>query len=55
MALDLNHPGFDSLREFITHELSVVTSHYAQTFFKNDEKDKPRILKVCVILLEFNK
>ena len=45
MALDLNHPGFDSLREFITHELSVMTSHYAQTFFKNDEKDKPRDFK----------
>ena len=45
MALDFNHPGFDSLREFITHELSVMTSHYAQTFFKNDEKDKPRDFK----------
>ena len=45
MVLDLNHPGFDSLREFITHELSVMTSYYAQTFFKNDEKDKPRDFK----------
>ena len=42
MELDFNHRGFDSLREFIAHELSVMMSDYAQTFFKNDEKDKPR-------------
>ena len=40
--LDLNHPGFDSLREFILHELSVMSSDYAQTFFRSEEKDKPR-------------
>ena len=45
MGLDLNHPGFDSLCEFIAPELSVMTSDYAQTFFKNDEKDKPRDFK----------
>ena len=45
MGFDLNHPGFYSLREFVTHELSVMTSHYAQRFFKNDEKDKPRDFK----------
>ena len=45
MRFDLNHPGFGSLREFITHELSVMTSNYAQTFFKNDEKDKRRDFK----------
>ena len=39
---NLNHPGFDSLRDFIVHELNVMTSDYAQTFFKNDEKDKTR-------------
>jgi len=41
-GLDLNRPGFDSLRDFIVHELSVMTSVYAQTFFKSDEKEKPR-------------
>ena len=45
MGFNLNHPGFDSLREFITHELTLMTSDYAQTFFKNDEKDKPRDFK----------
>ena len=40
--LDLNHPGFDSLREFISHELNVRSSDYAQTFFRSGEKDKPR-------------
>ena len=39
MKLSLNRPGFDSLRNFIVHELSVMTSDYAQTFFKHDEKD----------------
>ena len=42
LKLDLNRPGFDSLREFIVHELNVMSSDYAQTFFKNDEKEKPR-------------
>ena len=41
LGLDLNHPGFDCLRESIAHGLSVMTSDYAQIFFKNDEKDKP--------------
>ena len=40
--LDLNRPGFDSLREFIAHELSVMTSDYAQSFFKNDQTEKSR-------------
>ena len=39
MKLSLNRPGFDFLRNFIVHELSVMTSDYAQTFFKHDEKD----------------
>ena len=39
MKLSLNCPGFDSLRNLIVHELSVMTSDYAQTFFKHDEKD----------------
>ena len=40
--LDLNPPGFDSLREFIAYELSVITSDYAQSFFKNDQTEKSR-------------
>ena len=40
-GLNLNRPGFDSLRQFVVHELNVMRSEYAQTFFK-DEKDKPR-------------
>ena len=39
---DLNRPRFDSLREFITHEPSVMTSDYAQSFFKNDQTEKSR-------------
>ena len=38
--LDLNRPGFDSLREFISQELSVMSSDYAQTFFRSGEKNK---------------
>ena len=45
MGLDLNHPGFDSLRELVAFELSVMTSDYARTFFKNDDKDKSRDFK----------
>ena len=45
IGLDSNHPIFESLREFITYELSVMTSDSAQTFFKNDEKHKPRDFK----------
>ena len=37
LGFDLNHPRFDSLRKLIVHYLSVMTSEYAQTFFKNDE------------------
>ena len=40
MGLNLNQPGFESLHDFIVHELEVMTSDYAQTFFKSDEKDK---------------
>ena len=40
--LDLNHSGFDSQQKFISHELSVMSSDYAQTFFRSGEKDKPR-------------
>ena len=32
-GLDLNWPGFESLRKFVGEELSITTSDYAQTFF----------------------
>ena len=38
LGLDLNKPGFDSLRNFVGHELKIMTSEYAQTFFKQNEK-----------------
>ena len=39
-GFDLNCPGFDSLHKFAAHELHLMSSDYAQTFFKSD--DKPR-------------
>ena len=39
-GLDLNHLGFDSLRKLVAHELDLMTSDYAGTFFESD--DKPR-------------
>ena len=39
---NLNSPGFDSLLDFVVHELNTMTSDYAQAFFKSDEKDGPR-------------
>ena len=40
--LDFNCPGFDSIRKFILHKLSVMSSDYALTLFRCGEKDKPR-------------
>ena len=37
---DLNRPGFEALRAFVAHELSVSTSDYAQAFFGADGKGK---------------
>ena len=31
--LNLNSPGFDSLRDFVVHELNTMTSDYAQSVF----------------------
>ena len=41
-VLSLNKPGFESLRRFVVHELVVMTSDYAQTFFKTEDKEKTR-------------
>ena len=38
--INLNQPGFESLREFVVHELNLMTSDYAQSFFKSDDKDR---------------
>ena len=42
VGLDLNRSGFDSFRKFIVNELSIMTSEYAQTFFKSNDKEKSR-------------
>ena len=39
-GFSLNQPGFESLREFVVYELNIMTSDYAQSFFKSDDKDK---------------
>ena len=39
-GLNSSHPGFDSLRDFVVHEIKLMTSDYAQAFFKTDSKDK---------------
>ena len=38
LGLDLNKLGFDSLRNFVGYKLKIMTSEYAQTFFKQNEK-----------------
>ena len=38
-GLNLSSPGLDSLRDFVVHEIKMMTSDYAQTFFKNENKD----------------
>ena len=41
-GLSLNKPGFESSKRFVVHELGVMTSDYAQTFFKSEKKEKTR-------------
>ena len=50
-GLDLDCPGFDSLRKFVPHELHLMSSDYAQTFFKSD--DNHVILLLGAVLLKF--
>ena len=38
-GLNLSRPGFESLREFIAHEIKMMTSDCAQAFFGCDGKD----------------
>ena len=42
MRVDLNQPSFESLRSFVMHEIQVMTSDYAQAFFKSDEREVQR-------------
>ena len=37
----MSRPGFEPLRSFVVHEIDMMTSDYAQAFFK-DEKDSSR-------------
>ena len=39
-SISLNQPGFESLREFVVHELNIMTSDYGKSFFKSDDKDR---------------
>ena len=39
-GFSLNQPGFEFLREFVVYELNIMTSDYAQSFFKSDDKDR---------------
>ena len=39
-GLNMSRPGFDSLRDFVAHEIDMMTSEYAQTFFKSDNKEQ---------------
>ena len=41
-GLDLKRPALESLRNFVAKELSIMTSDYAQTFFKSADKEKLR-------------
>jgi len=34
----LSHPGFEPLREFVSHEIKLMTSKYAQAFFKPNKE-----------------
>ena len=38
-GLNMSRPGFDSLRDFVAHEIDMMTSEYAQAFFKSDDKE----------------
>jgi len=44
MNLNLNQPGFESLRNFVVDEISTMTSDYAQAFFRANERDSSREL-----------
>ena len=59
LGLDLNKPGFDSLRNFVGHELKIMTSEYAQMFFKQNEKsgefgNSRNTVHVCQFIVKSN-
>ena len=39
-GLNMSRPGFDSLRHFVAHEIDMMTSEYAQAFFKSTDKEQ---------------
>ena len=39
-GLNLSCPGFSSLRDFVIHEIKLMTSDYAHALFKSNKKDK---------------
>ena len=41
-GISMNQPSFESLRKFVVHEINVITSDYAQAFFKSEDKKKSR-------------
>ena len=52
-GLSLNKLGFKSLRRFVVHELGVMTSDYAQTCFKFEEKEKKLVKLVEDVITYF--
>ena len=38
----MSQPGFESLCEFIVHEIAMMAFEYAQAFFKQEKKEGPR-------------
>ena len=42
LGLDMSQPGFETLCEFIVHEIAMMAFEYAQAFFKQEKKEGPR-------------
>ena len=36
--VNMSHPGFESLRDFVVHEIEMITSGYAQAFFMEEKE-----------------
>ena len=39
-GLNMSRPGFDSLQDFVAHEIDMMPSEYAQAFFKSNKKEQ---------------
>ena len=53
--LNLSEPGFDSLREFVVHEISMMTSEYAQDFLSRTKRMAPARLQPAQKTIEFGR